>query len=44
MARNKLLQMMDDFIGHLEYYLEKSVALWMVIFFLYLLFHIITGG
>tara|TARA_Y100000310_G_C20423965_1_gene688065 strand:- start:65 stop:202 length:138 start_codon:yes stop_codon:yes gene_type:complete len=40
---NKLMEMLDDFVGHLEYYLERSVAFWMVIFFIYILTIIITA-
>ena len=38
---NRLNQLIDDLVGHLEYYLEKSIGLWMIIFLAYLLIIII---
>jgi len=44
LTMNKIIELIENIVGHLEYYLERSISLWMIIFLIYLLIVIITGG
>jgi len=40
---NQLVQMINDLVGHLEFYLKKSVGFWMLVFMVYLMATIIKA-